>query len=210
MLNLLKNRSFGSLVLSQFLGAFNDNAFKQLILLLTVGAATTGAIPWVQESGLAVDATGVNRQELPATLFALPFVVLCLVTGALADRYSKSSIIKVANVLEVVVMGLGLLAIYLESYLGLLLVVGCMGAQSALFGPSKYGILKELLDERDMSRANALIQTTTTVAILGGVVVAGELLDHFPDRLWLPGLAGHNVVKQITSVNVNLISFPRA
>jgi acyl-[acyl-carrier-protein]-phospholipid O-acyltransferase/long-chain-fatty-acid--[acyl-carrier-protein] ligase len=189
MLKLLKNRSFGSLVLSQFLGAFNDNAFKQLILLLTVGAATAGAIPWVQESGLAVDASGVNRQELPATLFALPFVVLCLVTGALADRFSKSTIIKVANVLEVVVMAMGLLAIYLESYLGLLLVVGCMGAQSALFGPSKYGILKELLDERDMSRANALIQTTTTVAILGGVVVAGELLDRFPDQLWLPGLA---------------------
>ena len=77
----------------------------------------------------------------------------------------------------------------LKALLGLLLVVGFMGAQSALFGPSKYGILKEMLDERDMSRANALIQTTTTVAILGGFVVAGELLDRFPDRLWLPGLS---------------------
>ena len=189
MLKLLKQRSFGALVLSQFLGAFNDNAFKHLVLLLTVAAATTGAVPWVEQSELALSPEGVNRQELPATVFALPFVVLCLITGALADRYSKSTIIKLANALEVAVMALALLAIYMESYLGLLLVVGAMGAQSALFGPSKYGILKELLDERDMSRANALIQTTTTVAILGGVLVAGALLDHFPDRLWLPGVA---------------------
>ena len=79
-------------------------------------------------------------------------MLLCTSTGALADRLSKSTIIKAANVLEVLVMALGLLAIYLESYLGLLLVVGCMGAQSALFGPSKYGVLREIVPDRDMSR----------------------------------------------------------
>lgn len=188
MLGLLKRRSFGALIASQFLGAFNDNAFKQLVLLLTVSAATPEALGWVADSPLAVGADGVSRQWLPATLFALPFVLLCTATGALADRLSKTSIIRAANLLEVLVMGGALAALALESYGALLGVVFLMGAQSALFGPSKYGIVRELVDDRDMSRANALMQTSTTIAILGGVLVAGILAQGFGDRLWIPGV----------------------
>ncbi len=189
MIGLLKKKSFGSLTASQFLGAFNDNAFKQLVLLLTVFAVTADAVPWVSESSLAIDSEGLNRSWLPATLFALPFVLLCSVTGAMADRFSKSTIIKTANLLEVVVMGGALAALVFESYAALLGVVFMMGAQSALFGPSKYGILREIIDDRDMSRANALIQTTTTIAILGGVALAGFLAKSFGDALWIPGIA---------------------
>ena len=189
MIGLLKKRSFGSLVASQFLGAFNDNAFKQLVLLLTVAAVTTSGIPWIAESPLAVDADGVNRQWLPATVFGVPFVLFCSLTGALADKYSKSTIIKIANFVEILVMGGALLAFGMESYALLLGVVFCMGAQSALFGPSKYGILREIVDGKDMSRANALIQTTTTIAILGGILLAGTLAENFGDMLWVPGLA---------------------
>lgn len=188
MLGLLKRRSFGALIGSQFLGAFNDNAFKQLVLLLTVSAATADALPWMAENSLAVAPDGTSRQWLPATLFALPFVLLCTATGALADRLSKSSIIKAANVVEIAVMACGLVALYLQSYAALLGVVFLMGAQSALFGPSKYGILREIIPDKDMSRANALIQTTTTVAILGGLVLAGTLAQQFGERLWVPGL----------------------
>jgi len=189
MLHLLKLRSFSALLTSQFLGAFNDNAFKQLVLLLTVSAASTGAIPWVADSGLALDADGNHRQGMVAFLFALPFVLICTTTGALADRFSKSTIIKLANVLEIVVMGVALGALFLESYLLLLTTVFFMGAQSALFGPSKYGSIRELVDAKDMSRANALIQTTTTLAILLGVGLAGFLTEKFGDRLWVPGTA---------------------
>jgi acyl-[acyl-carrier-protein]-phospholipid O-acyltransferase/long-chain-fatty-acid--[acyl-carrier-protein] ligase len=189
MLHLLKLRSFSALLTSQFLGAFNDNAFKQLVMLLTVSAATTEAIPWVAESGYALDAAGNNRQGVVAFLFALPFVLLCTTTGALADRFSKSTIIKLANVLEIVVMGLALFALYSESYRFLLATVFFMGAQSALFGPSKYGSIRELVQPQDMSRANALIQTTTTLAILLGVGLAGVLAEKFSDALWVPGMA---------------------
>jgi len=189
MLHLLKLRSFAALLTTQFLGAFNDNAFKQLVLLLTVSAVTTEAIPWVVDSGLAVDAAGNNRQGLVATLFALPFVLLCTTTGALADRYSKSTIIKLANLLEILVMGVALTALCLESFGLLLATVFLMGAQSALFGPSKYGSIRELVPARDMSRANALIQTTTTLAILIGVGLAGFLAQNFHDKLWIPGIA---------------------
>lgn len=188
MLGPLKRRSFGALIGSQFLGAFNDNAFKQLVLLLTVSAATAEALPWMAADPLAVGPDGASRQWLPATLFALPFVLLCTSTGALADRLSKSSIIKAANVLEIAVMAAATLALYLQSYAALLAVIFLMGAQSALFGPSKYGIVREIVPDRDMSRANALLQTSTTVAILGGLVLAGTLAENFGDRLWIPGL----------------------
>jgi len=188
MLGPLKNRSFAALVASQFLGAFNDNAFKQLVLLMTVAAATANGLPWVVDSGVALGADGAARQWIPATLFALPFVLLCTATGALADRVSKTGVIRAANAVEIAVMGLALVALWLESYVGLLGIVFLMGAQSALFGPSKYGIVRELVDDRDMSRANAVIQTTTTIAILGGVVLAGSLAKHFREALWVPGL----------------------
>ncbi|MEM8711237.1 MAG: MFS transporter, partial [Planctomycetota bacterium] len=183
MLHLLKKRSFGSLILSQSLGAFNDNAFKQLVLLLAVSASTAEAIPWLAESRLAVE----YGQFWPATLFALPFVLFCSLTGAMADRFSKSTIIKVANVMEIVVMGGALAALAYQSYVALLAVVFLMGTQSALFGPSKYGIVKEIVDDRDMSRANALLQTTTTLSILGGLVLAGLLAERFGAALWVPG-----------------------
>ena len=104
---------------------------------------------------LAVGPDGASRQWLPATLFALPFVLLCTSTGALADRLSKSSIIKAANVLEIAVMAAATVALYLQSYAALLAVIFLMGAQSALFA-LQYGIVREIVPDRDMSRANAL------------------------------------------------------
>ena len=184
MLHLLSKKSFGSLILSQSLGAFNDNAFKQLVLLLAVSASTSEAIPWLAESELAVS----GGQFWPATLFALPFVILCSLTGAMADKFSKSTIIKAANLIQVLVMGGALAAFALESYSLLLLAVLLMGAQSALFGPSKYGILPELLEDRDMSRANALIATATTLSVLAGLVMAGILANACGEELWIPGV----------------------
>jgi len=189
MLHLFRRRSFAALLTSQFLGAFNDNAFKQLVLLLTASAVTAEAVPWVAESGLAIDAAGAHRQGLVAFLFALPFVLLCTTTGALADKLSKSRIIKAANLIEVLVMGVALFALFRESYALLLATVFLMGAQSALFGPSKYGSIRELVPAADMSRANALIQTTTTLAILLGVGLAGALAQRYSDQLWVPGTA---------------------
>ena len=79
------------------------------------------------------------------------------------------------------------LAFTFESYDGLMLVMFMMGTQSALFGPSKYGVIKELVGTKDLSPANALIQSSTMIAILGGNLVAGELSEQLAGRLWVAG-----------------------
>lgn len=184
MFDLLKKRSFGAMTLSQFLGAFNDNAFKILVLLLVASLDGDKAPEWVRQSSLARE----WGQGLVAFLFALPFVMFGPLTGALADKVSKSSIIRAANVLEILVMGAATTALVLLSYDGLLLVVFLMGTQSALFGPAKYGVIKELVGEAELGRANALIQSSTMVAILLGNVVGGFIAANVTSAPWVAGL----------------------
>lgn len=179
MLRLLKQRSFGALTASQFLGAFNDNAFKMLVLLLVASLGSTHSHDWVEASWIAQN----FGQAAPAFLFALPFVVLGPLTGALADRVSKVAIIRAANLLEIAVMVGATLGLLLRSYDGLLFTVFLMGGQSALFGPAKYGVIKELVGGRELSRANALIQASTMIAILLGNVVGGYLAEHLGGSL---------------------------
>ncbi|MEE8467956.1 MAG: MFS transporter, partial [Planctomycetota bacterium] len=188
MLHLLKRRSFGAMTLCQFLGAFNDNAFKMVVLFLVTATAATetaaGGLPaWVESSFLAS-----LGQALPTTLFALPFVIFGPITGAFADRLSKSLIIKFANLLEIMVMGGATLAFAFASYDGLMLVMFMMGTQSAIFGPSKYGVIKELVGAKDLGPANALIQSSTMIAILGGNVVGGWFAEYLEGQLWMAGI----------------------
>ncbi len=147
-----RKRSFRALVGTQFLGAFNDNAFKELVALAVISSSTS--IPWIRDHYLARE----GGMGLVGVLFALPFVVLGPLTGSLADRVSKTRVIRAANLMEVFVMGTALASFSLESYPLLLGCVFLMGTQSAIFGPSKYGVIPELIDDRDMSRGNALIQ----------------------------------------------------
>lgn len=182
MFRLLALRSFRALTVSQFLGAFNDNAFKQLVLLVVVSVGVGEG-----SSSMGSSAMLSQGQWLPQALFALPFVVFGALTGSLADRVSKTSVIRAANLLEVAVMALGVAAFAAESYPLLLACVLLMGAQSALFGPSKYGSIVELVGRARLSQANALVQMTTMIAILGGAMLAGGLHDGFAGRLWVPG-----------------------
>jgi acyl-[acyl-carrier-protein]-phospholipid O-acyltransferase/long-chain-fatty-acid--[acyl-carrier-protein] ligase len=193
MLGLLKKRSFGAMTLSQFLGAFNDNAFKQVIVLLATavaaGAGPGEAMGWVTSHPMGGGLPSwLSAQAIPPFLFSLPFVIFGPLTGSLADRVSKSRIIQVANFLEIVVMGVATLAFWLTDYGVLLGAVFLMGTQSAIFGPSKYGCIKEMVGSRELSRANALIQSSTMIAVLAGVFLGGIFRDQLGDRLWMAGV----------------------
>lgn len=180
---LYRDPSFLGLSVTQFLGAFNDNLFKQILLLLFVAVPT---------------ATGnVDYQWLGTLAFSLPFILFSGYAGYLSDRYSKRTMIVLCKVGEIGIMGMGLGLFLLlgEGDLkpGLLLLfslaIFLMGSQSAFFGPGKYGILPEMLRERDLPRANGFLLMTTFLAIIFGSALAGGLLEIFRERLWISGSA---------------------
>lgn len=168
---LYRDSAFWGMTATQLLGAFNDNLFKQLMLLLAVPVGL-GAVFQQDQQGLAT------------IVFSAPFVLFSGYAGFLADRYSKQPIIVLAKVAEIVVMLMGLLAFVYYSvtgYTGLLIVLFLMGAQSAFFGPPKYGILPEMLRTEDLPRANGVMVMTTFLAIIFGTAAAGFLGEWFLD-----------------------------
>jgi acyl-[acyl-carrier-protein]-phospholipid O-acyltransferase/long-chain-fatty-acid--[acyl-carrier-protein] ligase len=174
---LYGDSSFWGMLATQFLGAFNDNLFKQLVLLLSIQAALGGAS---------------DRQGLAMFVFAAPFLAFTGYAGYLADRLSKRSIVVACKVAEIGIMALGAIAFVAyesnRSLWPLYIVLFLMGTHSAFFGPAKYGILPEMLRGSDLPRSNGLLLMSTFLAIIFGTVVAGVLLRYFGHTLWVASL----------------------
>lgn len=170
---LLADRAFWGMTVTQFLGAFNDNLYKQLMLLLAIPVTVVAAAGAAQ--------TGEGDVQGWATLvFSLPFVAFSGIAGYLSDKFSKQPTIVLCKVAEIAIMLLGLAAFYYFDILGTAgtwVVLFLMGTQSSFFGPSKYGILPELFRAEDLPRANGIILMTTFLAIIFGTVLAGGLKD---------------------------------
>jgi acyl-[acyl-carrier-protein]-phospholipid O-acyltransferase/long-chain-fatty-acid--[acyl-carrier-protein] ligase len=163
---LYRDRSFWGMAATQFLGAFNDNLFKQLILLL--------ATPTAAQAGAVAD-----RQAEAQVVFAGSFLIFSGFAGFLSDRFSKRPIVILSKVAEIVVMLMGLVGFLLYETVGfggMLFVLFLMGTQSAFFGPSKYGILPEMLRASDLPKANGIFLMLTFLAIIFGTAMAGVLL----------------------------------
>lgn len=201
---LFRDQSFWGMVATQFLGAFNDNLYKQLMLLLAVPVA-------VASSG-----GGSDIQGWATLVFSLPFVLFSGIAGYLSDRFSKTPIIVACKAAEICVMLLGLVAFYYFELLGTAgtwIVLFLMGTQSSFFGPGKYGVLPELFRSRDLPRANSLILMSTFLAIIFGTVMAGFLKDALTGEggdttsLWMGMLicVGLAVVGTITSCLVRRV-----
>ena len=179
---LLQDRSYWGLLVTQFLGAFNDNFYKQFVLLL--------CIDLVAQQGRDDD----PYQTLAVVVFALPFVLFSLYTGAVADRYSKRSIAVLCKAMEIVVMlaGTAVLASFAAVSPPLIYaaiaVIALMSLQSTLFSPAKYGILPELFRAEDLPRVNGGVQMSTFVAIVLGVAAAGLVKGSLDGRWWIAGL----------------------
>lgn len=192
--SLYRDSSFWAMSVTQFLGAFNDNLFKQLVLLLAVDKA----------------GGGIDRQGEATMIFALPFFLLSGLAGFFSERISKTKIIVFSKAMEIVVMSLGLIAfLYYREWglLGAMAVLGLMGLQSTFFGPPKYGILPEMLHKKDIPRANGFILMTTFVSIILGLAAAGFLKSRNVDQLWIASLVciGIAIVGTITSLGVRYI-----
>lgn len=162
---LLGQRRFLPFYLTQFSGAFNDNLYKNALLLL-IAYQTTGLL------GLSVN-TVVN---LAAFLFILPFFLFSGMAGQVADRYEKAAIIRKVKLAEIGIMTLAALALWSGWYEALLVLLFLMGVQSTFFGPVKYAILPQVLADDELVGGNGLVSMGTFVAILLGTIAAGLLM----------------------------------
>ncbi|MFB9216882.1 MFS transporter [Vibrio sinaloensis] len=162
--SLLGQRRFLPYFITQFFGAFNDNIFKN-VLLLFVAFAGAGALPI--SSNLFIN--------LAAGLFILPFFLFSASAGVLADKYEKSWFIRKVKLAEIGIMCLGAIGFITESYVILLILLFMMGTQSAFFGPVKYALLPQQLKPNELVPGNALVETGTFLAILLGTLGAGMI-----------------------------------
>ena len=173
---LLREQRFRPFFLTQFLGAFNDNLFKNaLVVLLTFQAASWTTIDPALLANLA------------AGIFILPFFLFSASAGQLADKYDKAWLTRLVKVLEIAIMVValtGFLAHSLAVLLGALFLLGC---HSTLFGPVKYALLPQHLHEEELVGGNALVEAGTFVAILLGTLVGGLLAAADHGDLWIAG-----------------------
>jgi acyl-[acyl-carrier-protein]-phospholipid O-acyltransferase/long-chain-fatty-acid--[acyl-carrier-protein] ligase len=155
--------SFYLLNATQFLGALNDNLFKLLVIYLLINVRGPAAANTVL--------------SLAGAIFVIPFLLFSSGAGVLADRMSKRTIIVYAKVLEFIIMLFGLLAVMMTWEIGCYAALFLLAAQAALFGPSKYGIIPELVESKMVSKANGSLTSFTYLAIILGTFLASFITD---------------------------------
>jgi acyl-[acyl-carrier-protein]-phospholipid O-acyltransferase/long-chain-fatty-acid--[acyl-carrier-protein] ligase len=161
--NSLVSRSFLGLLLTQFLGCANDNILRWLVIGIGKDFVEPSRVGWILMLGTAT--------------FVAPYLFLAAPAGYLADRFSKRNVIVVCKVAEIIIMALAIVGIIFGQLWFMLVVLGLMGAQCALFGPSKLGSIPEMLDASRISAANGIIGLATVFATTVGSVVGSILAD---------------------------------
>ena len=163
---LLTKQRFLPYFLTQAFGAFNDNVYKNVLLIL-IAFAAPGTLLF--DTDLIIN--------LAAGLFILPFFLFSASAGVLADKYDKAQIMRLVKLAEIIIMSLAAAAFVTESYTALLILLFLMGTQSAFFGPVKYALLPQHLKKEELISGNALVETGTFLAILLGTLLAGVIAD---------------------------------
>ncbi len=198
-IDLLKSVGFQSFLWTQFLGAFNDNVFKIVVSMVAVNMATGDG------------GGGSGYLSLAGAVFILPFFLFSGYAGHLADTFNKRSVLIVTKSFEIIAMGLGLFAL-LSGRIGMMLgVLFLMALHSTLFSPAKYGIIPEMLPDRDLSRANGLLEMSTFMAIILGTSIGSMIFTAWKGAPVIIGLVliGIAVAGTITSLGISRVPDPR-
>jgi acyl-[acyl-carrier-protein]-phospholipid O-acyltransferase/long-chain-fatty-acid--[acyl-carrier-protein] ligase len=187
-------RGFWSLIVTQFQGAFSDNALKTVVTFFGLSLALS---PFWHKSLVPI-ATGV---------FSLPFILFSMAGGFLADRYSKRTVTIGVKVFEIAIMSFATAAFFTSNLWMGMTAIFLMGTHSAIFGPSKYGSLPELLPEKQLSWGNGIIELGTFLAIILGAAAGGYLFDWFKWRLVWIGLVliGLAIIGLMTSLGITRV-----
>jgi acyl-[acyl-carrier-protein]-phospholipid O-acyltransferase/long-chain-fatty-acid--[acyl-carrier-protein] ligase len=188
-------RGFWSLIVTQFQGAFSDNTLRWVIGFL------------VLEMGLASEQRDRLFVLVVPLLFSVPFLLFSMAGGYLADRFSKRSVTIGTKVMEIGATGVALVGLAERSLPILLAAILMIATQAALFGPSKYGLLPEILPEKRLSWGNGILELGTFVAIISGTMAAGKFSEAFHGREYWSGviLVGLALLGLLTSVGITRV-----
>ncbi len=181
--HLLRKPGFAWMLVTQFLGALNDNIYKFVVTLFAIDL-----VAWRKAQGIDSGWDSNAYLFLASALFVLPYLVFSDYAGQLADRYSKRSVLIATKSGEVVIMLLALLAFYEKSVAMMLGITFLLATQATFFSPAKYSCVPELLPDRDLSRGNALIEMSTFLAIILGAVSGGIIYDQWKTDLPVVGM----------------------
>lgn len=163
---LLGSKKFAPFFWTQFAGAFNDNVYKNILILII---AFQSAVSFRGRSDILIN--------LAAGLFILPFFLFSAVAGQVADKFEKSKLIRIIKLMEIIIMVCAAAALFYEQVALLLVLLFFMGSQSAFFGPVKYSIIPQHLDDSEIIGGNAMVEMGTFVSILLGTIAGGLLVD---------------------------------
>ena len=160
---LLRTRRFLPFFITQLLGAFNDNIFKQSLILAILYK-------------LAIDGDRAIWVNLCALLFILPFFLFSALAGQFGEKFNKDALIRAIKVGEIVIMAVGATGFLFNHLELMLLALFAMGTHSALFGPVKYSIMPQALRDDELVGGNGLVEMGTFLAILAGTIGAGVMM----------------------------------
>jgi MFS family permease len=187
--DLLRQRRFAPFFLTQALGAFNDNVYRQAII---------GLLFWLGAS----DEQKTLYGTLAPALFILPYFLFSSIAGQVAEKLEKSRVIRITTAMEIAIMSLAAVGFALQSLPVLLIALFCTGVQSTLFGPVKYSILPSVLKPEELTGGNGLVEMGTSVSILLGMLLGGSIF-HLAGQ-YGPYAAGGTVIA--LAVAGNLVS----
>jgi 1-acyl-sn-glycerol-3-phosphate acyltransferase len=159
--NLLKEKRFLPFFLTQFFGAFNDNVFKNALVIMI-------AYKIAGDSNTMIN--------LAFGLFILPFFLFSAIAGQVADKFEKSALIRLVKLFEIGIMCIASMGFFMGNVYLLIFVLFLMGSQSSLFGPVKYGFLPQKLHKDELVGGTGLVESSTFLAILLGTIVGGILI----------------------------------
>lgn len=169
-------RGFWSLMGTQFQNAFSDNALKQLIIMVLM-------------ANIAVSEHGEREQMVAVVMavFSAPFILFAMLGGWMADRFSKQRVMVKVKVAEMFIMIFVAIALSTPGTPLKLVAIFMMGCHSAIFAPSKYGILPEILPHNKLSWGNGILELLTFMGVILGTAAAGIFSDNFKGREWVAG-----------------------
>ena len=162
--DLMRDRRFLPLFITQFLGAAHDNIFKNTLIVLILFSVVMGDF---ENPSLLI--------TLAAGIFILPFGLISAIGGELADKYDKDKIIRALKIAELGIAAIGIASIFSGSIILAFCALFALGAQSAIFSPSKYSLLPQHLKDYELIGGNALLNTGTFLAILLGTILGSTM-----------------------------------